>query len=66
MANKFTNLSFDELVQEADEGMGGNGYMVEASRRMAKSTNRLAVVIAIFTFVILVLNVLVVFPEWKP
>ncbi len=66
MANKFKNLSFDELVQKADEGMGGNGYMVEASRRMAKSTNLLAVVIAIFTFVILVLNVLVVFPEWKP
>ena len=49
MANTFTNLSFDELVEKADEGMHGNGPMVEASRRIARSTNILAMVIAAFT-----------------
>ena len=66
MANKFTNFSFDELVEKADVGMGGNGYMVEANRRIAKSTNRLAVAIFILTAVILALNALMVFPELKP
>jgi hypothetical protein len=65
MANKFTNLSFDELVEKAHEGMAGNGPMVEASHRIAKSTNLLAVAIFILTAVILVLNVLMVFPELK-
>ena len=65
MANKFTNLSFDELVEKADIGMGGNGYMVEASRRIARSTDNLAMVIVAFTAVILVLNVLMAFPELK-
>jgi hypothetical protein len=65
MANKFKKLSFDELVEKADEGMGGNGYMVEANRRIAKSTNSLAVAIAILTLVILMLNILMVFPELK-
>ena len=65
MANNFTSLSFDELVEKADAGMGGNGYMVEASRRIARSTNRLAMVIAVFTAVILLLNVLMAFPQLK-
>ncbi len=65
MANKFTNLSFDELVEKADIGMGGNGYMVEASRRIARSTNILAMVIVAFTAVILVLNILMAFPQLK-
>ncbi len=65
MANKFTNLSFDELVEKADMGMGGNGYMVEASRRIARSTNILAMVIVAFTAVILVLNILMAFPQLK-
>ncbi len=65
MANKFKKLSFDDLVEKADEGMGGNGYMVEANRRIARSTNLLAVAIAIFTLVILLLNVLMAFPELK-
>ncbi len=65
MANKFTSLSFDELVEKADVGMGGNGYMVEASRRIARSTNILAIVIAVFTAVILVLNILMAFPQLK-
>ncbi len=65
MANKFTNLSFDDLVETADEGMRGNGPMVEASRRIARSTNYLAIVIAVFTAVILVLNILMAFPQLK-
>ncbi len=65
MANTFTNLSFDELVEKADEGMHGNGPMVEASRRIARSTNILAKVIAAFTAVILVLNILMAFPQLK-
>ena len=66
MANEFKGLSFDELVEKADEGMRGNGYIVEAGRRTAASTNRLTVAIAIFTLSILVLNIFMVFPEWKP
>ncbi len=66
MANKFSNLSFDELVEMADEGMRGNGHMVEANRRIAASTNRLAIAIAIFTLIILVLNVFMAFPGFKP
>ena len=66
MANNFKKLSFDELVEQADEGMRGNGQMVEANRRIAKSTNLLAVAIFVLTAVILVLNVLMVFPELKP
>ena len=66
MANEFKKLSFDELVERADEGMRGNGHMVEANRRIAKSTNRLAVAIFFLTAVILALNVLMVFPELKP
>lgn len=66
MENKFKKLSFDELVFMADEGMRGNGPMVEANRRIAKSTNLLAVAIAIFTLVILLLNVFMVFPGLKP
>ena len=65
MANKFKKLSFDELVEMADVGLGGNGYMVEANRRISKSTNLLAVAIFILTVVILMLNVLMVFPELK-
>ncbi len=65
MANKFKKLSFDELVEKADEGMGGNGYMVEANRRIARSTNFLAMVIVAFTAVILVLNILMAFPQLK-
>ena len=63
MANTFSNLSFDELVEKADEGMRGNGSMVEASRRIARSTNRLAIVVIIFTMLILIVNVLMVVPE---
>ena len=66
MANNFRKLSFDELVEQADEGMRGNGHMVEANRRIAKSTNFLAIVIAVFTAVILALNILMAFPELKP
>ena len=66
MANEFKNLSFDELVERADEGHRGNGHIVEANRRNAKSTNRLAITILIFTAVILLLNFLMVFPELKP
>ena len=66
MANKFKKLSFDELVEKAETGMHGNGYMVEANRRIANSTNFLAVAIAILTLVILLLNVVMVFPELKP
>ncbi len=65
MANTFTNLSFDDLVEKANEGMAGNGPMVEASRRIARSTNILAIVIAVFTAVILVLNILMAFPQLK-
>ncbi len=65
MANKFKKLSFDELVEKADEGMGGNGYMVEANRRIARSTDFLAMVIIVFTAVILVLTILMVFPQLK-
>ena len=66
MANKFKKLSFDELVEQADKGMGGNGYMVEANRRIARSTDFLAWVIIVFTAVILALNILMAFPELKP
>ena len=66
MTNKFKGLSFDELVEKADEGMSGNGYIVEAGRRTAASTNYLSVIIVIFTLLILVLNIFMVFPEWKP
>ena len=65
MANRFKNLSFNELVEKAEEGMGGNGYMVEASRRIAASTIRLTWVIVLFTATILVLNIFMVFPEWR-
>ena len=37
--------------------------MVEANRRLAQSTNRLTLVIAILTMAILLLTVLMVFPE---
>ncbi len=61
MANTFTKLSFDDLVEEANE----YGPIVEASRRIVSSTNSLAIVIAVFTAVILVVNILMAFPQLK-
>ena len=63
MANQFSKLSFDELVEAADTGMRGNGPLAEANRRVARSSKRLTVAIAFFTFVILILNIVAVFPE---
>ena len=63
MANRWRGKTYDELAEEADEGHRGRGAMVEANRRFARSTNRLTLFIAILTMAILLLTVLIVFPD---
>ena len=66
MSNRWQGKTHDELAEEADSGLRGQGAMVEANRCLARSTNWLTFFIAVLTAAILALTVVMVFGLAEP
>ncbi len=58
MASSWRGKTYDELADEADAGMRGNGAMVEANRRFARAAKNLTWVIIFLTVVLVILTAL--------
>ena len=58
-------MSDDELAEDADQGLRGQGAVVESNRRLAKGANRLSWAVAILTLFIAALTVVLVYQGWN-
>ena len=56
-------MTDDELAEEADHGMHGNGAMVEANRRLQRSQSVLTWVMVALTAAILIFTAFIAFPD---
>ncbi len=70
MATRWENMSEDELIEEAQIGLRGQGATIEMLRRIARvaaqnTTRRLTWVIVVCTLLILIGQGLQIYFQWK-
>jgi hypothetical protein len=64
MANRWKRKSLDDLVEEYDAGMRGQGAFAEIHRRTARNTTWLMIIGIVLTVLVLILAAATVFPRF--